>query len=177
MRPTQLKISFPALLLVFFSCLSLSCDSSKKEDPNKKDSEPTPPPIKEQETGPTPPPIEEKETEKKKPNIGAGSVLPKDEKRTRSDFVTLTAHLEMYRNLSRQGYPTEEQGLDALVRKPTTSPIPRDWVQSFAETPLDIWSTPFKYRFPGGIIPNKPEIICAGPDKKFGTKDDLSSQD
>ena len=95
---------------------------------------------------------------------------------TRQDFTTLISHLDHYRNLGRN-YPTEEQGLNALIIRPTTEPIPRDWVEALPEIPLDPWGKPYCYRFPGSIKENEPELISAGPDGKFGTEDDKSSQD
>jgi len=95
---------------------------------------------------------------------------------TRQDFTTLISHLDQYRNLGRN-YPTEAQGLEALVKKPNTSPIPRDWVQALPELPIDPWKNPYTYKFPGSKKPNEPELISNGPDGVFGNDDDLSSQD
>ena len=95
---------------------------------------------------------------------------------TRQDFTTLISHLDQYRTLGRS-YPTETQGLEALVKKPNTSPIPRDWVQALPELPLDPWKNPYTYKFPGSKKQNEPELISNGPDGVFGNEDDLSSQD
>jgi len=74
-------------------------------------------------------------------------------------------------------YPSESQGLDALVNKPTTNPLPRNWKQQATKIPLDPWQNEFVYKFPGTIEPKRPEIIFVGPDGLLGTKDDISSQD
>jgi len=70
-----------------------------------------------------------------------------------------------------------EQGLKALVERPTSDPLPREWAQALPEIPRDDWRKPYRYQFPGSKIPNEPEIISAGPDGIFGNEDDLSSQD
>ena len=95
-----------------------------------------------------------------------------------TDMGSLMTGLESYK---RNGgdYPSQDQGLEALYEKPTTSPKPRRWVQLVKKEDglLDPWKTKYKYKFPGSKDPNTPEIISAGPDKKFGTDDDQSSQD
>ena len=96
---------------------------------------------------------------------------------TRRDFTTLISHLETYRMNGRKGYPTNEQGLNALVARPTIEPLPLEWTQAFPEIPLDGWGKPYRYQFPGSKNPNDPEIISAGPDGIFGNEDDRSSQD
>ena len=95
----------------------------------------------------------------------------------RRDFTTLISHLDSYRTNGRRGYPTEAQGLKALVQKPNTSPIPRDWAQAFPEVPQDPWGNEYSYKFPGSKQPNEPEIVSNGPDGILGNEDDLSSQD
>ena len=95
---------------------------------------------------------------------------------TREDLTTLITHLDQYRNIGGR-YPTEPQGLEALVRKPQSLPRPRDWVQSLPEMPKDIWGNPYTYKFPGSKKPNEPELISNGPDGVSGNEDDLSSQD
>lgn len=94
----------------------------------------------------------------------------------RQDFCTLISHLDQYRNLGRS-YPTNEQGLKALVERPTTEPLPEDWVQALPEIPLDPWENPYRYQMPGSKKDKEPELISAGPDGIFDNEDDLSSQD
>lgn len=95
----------------------------------------------------------------------------------RRDFTAIQAGLDTYKMNGRRGYPTTAQGLEALVKKPTSSPIPRDWSQSYKSVPRDPWQNPYTYKFPGSKDPKNPEIISAGPDGQLGTDDDLSSQD
>ncbi len=47
-------------------------------------------------------------------------------------------------------FPTTEQSLDALMTKPTKSPVPRNWNGPYLDKPpLDPWGRPYLYRFPG----------------------------
>jgi len=95
--------------------------------------------------------------------------------KSKDDVLKLNAALTSYRTLAGS-YPSDAQGLEALVTKPTTSPKPKMWTQQFDEIPLDPWETPYKYRRSGSKDSRKPEVISAGPDKQFGTDDDISSQ-
>jgi general secretion pathway protein G len=83
----------------------------------------------------------------------------------------------MYK-LNAGNFPTTQQGLKALVEKPsTTAPVPRRWVQVMSKIPDDPWGSPYTYRFPGKKRANEFEIISKGPDGLENTPDDLSSQD
>jgi len=93
-----------------------------------------------------------------------------------TDLRLLESSLEQYRELNGQ-YPTEKQGLQALVTRPNTEPFPEQWIQLLPEILRDPWNTPFRYHFPGLQNLEKPEIISAGPDSEFGTVDDASNQD
>lgn len=46
-------------------------------------------------------------------------------------------------------YPTTEQGLQALVTKPTIPPIPPNWKQYMDSLPKDPWGHPYQYLQPG----------------------------
>lgn len=92
------------------------------------------------------------------------------------DLREFTSALEMYR-LNGGQYPTSEQGLHALVEKPTSSPEPKRWAKAMNQLHPDVWGNPYLYKFPGSKIPEKPEIISAGPDGIPGNTDDISSQE
>lgn len=93
-----------------------------------------------------------------------------------SDLRSFDECLEYYFQLGNT-YPSNEQGLQALVAEPTTKPLPERWMQLLREVPNDQWDTPYRYHFPGRKNPDKPEIISAGPDRTFETEDDLSNLD
>lgn len=93
-----------------------------------------------------------------------------------SDFKSFQSALAMYK-LNAGSYPTTSQGLNALVEKPSSTPVPRRWVQVMSKVPPDPWDSPYGYRFPGKKRANEFEIISRGPDGLENTADDLSSQD
>ncbi len=97
-------------------------------------------------------------------------------KQVEADFKSLDSALQMYK-LNAGTYPTTQQGLKALQEKPSTTPVPRRWVQVMSKVPNDPWGAPYNYRFPGKKRANEPEMISKGPDGIDSTGDDLSSQD
>lgn len=68
----------------------------------------------------------------------------------RLQIKEIEAALDLYR-LDNGFYPTTEQGLKALVERPTTEPIPRNWREGgyMKKVPVDPWGNPFVYRSPG----------------------------
>ena len=95
----------------------------------------------------------------------------------RQDMTSFSSALEMYKNIGGN-YPSNSQGLEALAKRPRSSPRPRDWVQAMdgEEFLFDPWDTKYKYEYSGSYDSSRPEIISAGPDKQFGSEDDMSSQ-
>jgi general secretion pathway protein G len=84
-----------------------------------------------------------------------------------ADLRTVSAALKMYR-LDNGGYPTTEQGLEALAERPTTAPLPRTWPQEgyLAEVPRDPWDRPYVYRSPGAN--GGFDLLSLGKDGKPG---------
>ncbi|MDN5864277.1 MAG: type II secretion system major pseudopilin GspG [Gammaproteobacteria bacterium] len=68
--------------------------------------------------------------------------------RAKADIQSITSALNLYK-LDNYTYPTAQQGLEALVKKPDTPPIPPNWHQYLSEVPVDPWGQPYKYLFPG----------------------------
>ena len=68
--------------------------------------------------------------------------------RARADIQGIVSALNMYK-LDNYTYPTTEQGLKALVQKPTTDPVPQNWHQQLSKVPKDPWGHPYKYVYPG----------------------------
>jgi general secretion pathway protein G len=64
-----------------------------------------------------------------------------------------------------------------MVEKPSSTPVPRRWVQVMSKIPLDPWDSPYGYRFPGKKRAIEFELYSKGPDGMENTPDDLSSQD
>lgn len=66
----------------------------------------------------------------------------------RTDVNNLMQALKLYR-LDNQRYPTQEQGLQALVQRPTTGPTPANWRPYVEKLPADPWGRPYRYLSPG----------------------------
>ena len=68
--------------------------------------------------------------------------------RVKSDITNIETQLGIY-NLNNFHYPSTDQGLEALVSKPSGSPEPKAWSQLYKKTPTDPWGNPYKYLSPG----------------------------
>jgi general secretion pathway protein G len=86
-----------------------------------------------------------------------------------------SAKLETYRMVAGM-YPSQMQGLEALVEKPTSAPEPKRWKQQFKVLPKDPWGQEYLYYYPGKKDPSTYEILSKGEDMEEGTGDDISSQ-
>jgi len=65
------------------------------------------------------------------------------------DLRTIASALDMYK-LDNFNYPTTQQGLEALVTKPTQSPPPLHWREGYLKKlPVDPWGNPYLYISPG----------------------------
>ena len=92
--------------------------------------------------------------------ILAGLVLPRFMGRTeeakktkaRLQIENLEGALKLYK-LDIGTYPTTEQGLEALVQKPSTGTVPKNWREGGylekAKVPEDPWGRPYVYMAPG----------------------------
>ena len=80
--------------------------------------------------------------------------------------ANLSASLDLY-ELDNGKYPTTEQGLIALIQKPTTSPVPNNWNGPYLKKkkiPLDPWGREYVFVCPG--IHNTDDYVLTsyGPD-------------
>ncbi|NTZ08200.1 type II secretion system protein GspG [Burkholderia metallica] len=68
----------------------------------------------------------------------------------RQDIGTITQALMLYR-LDNGSYPSQEQGLVALVQKPVIDPLPNNWKDGgyLERLPNDPWGNSYKYLNPG----------------------------
>jgi general secretion pathway protein G len=85
----------------------------------------------------------------------------------------LAKALELYR-LDNGKYPTTEQGLKALVEKPSGEPRPLKWKQYMDAVPKDPWSNEYVYLSPASKAPF--DIVSLGPDGKE-SEDDIKLSD
>ncbi len=87
--------------------------------------------------------------------------------KAKTDIRSLKAALNLYK-LDNFQYPTTDQGLEALVKKPTIPPEPPHWKASgYVETlPTDPWGRPYQYLSPGQHGPV--DIYSLGADGQLG---------
>jgi len=88
--------------------------------------------------------------------ILASIVVPKiisrpDEARAvkaKQDVLSIQNALDLYR-LDNGFYPSTDQGIVALVEKPSSNPEPRDWKQYLKSLPKDPWGRDYLFLNPG----------------------------
>jgi general secretion pathway protein G len=110
--------------------------------------------------------------------ILAGLVLPRfmgrteEAKRTKArlQIENLESALKLYK-LDSGAYPSTEQGLDALVKKPSSGTIPNSWREGGylekGQIPMDPWNRPYVYLAPG--VKNKDfDLKSLGADGEEG---------
>ncbi len=110
--------------------------------------------------------------------ILAALIVPKvigrsDEARvvaTRQDIGTLMQALKLYR-LDNQRYPSTEQGLAALLAKPSAAPLPANWKTGgyLDRLPRDPWGNPYQYLQPG--LHAEVDLFSFGADGQPGGTD------
>ncbi|HEY1405740.1 MAG TPA: type II secretion system major pseudopilin GspG [Spirochaetota bacterium] len=90
--------------------------------------------------------------------------------KAKSDIASISLALSRY-NLDNGSYPSTEQGLLALVEKPSSDPVPQNYNEGgYLEkktVPVDPWNHPYTYRSPGDNGADY-EIVCLGADGKEG---------
>jgi len=83
----------------------------------------------------------------------------------KTDVNNLMQALKLYK-LDNQRYPTTEQGLQALLTKPTTGPAPLNWKPNLDLLPNDPWGRPYVYLNPG--IKGEVDVMSYGADGQAG---------
>ncbi len=83
----------------------------------------------------------------------------------RTDVNNLVQVLKLYK-LDNQRYPSAEQGLEALVRKPAAGSIPPNWKPYLDKLPADPWGRPYQYVNPG--IRGEIDVFSFGADGVSG---------
>lgn len=93
----------------------------------------------------------------------------------KADLKTLAGAIDRY-EVDSGRFPTTEQGLAALLVKPSSAPEPKNWKGPYIdgrELPKDPWGNPYVYRFPGERNAQGYDLYSAGPDGQPGTEDDI----
>ncbi|WP_319763664.1 type II secretion system major pseudopilin GspG [Maridesulfovibrio sp.] len=93
--------------------------------------------------------------------------------KAKMDMKALDSALKLYK-LDTGRYPTTEQGLQALITKPDTRPVPRNYRKGgyldATTAPVDPWGYDYIYRSPGEN--DRPyELISLGADGMEGGED------
>lgn len=85
----------------------------------------------------------------------------------KQDIATIMQALKLYR-LDNQRYPTTEQGLQALVQKPTGGPAANGWKTGgyIDKLPKDPWGGQYQYLSPG--IKGEIDVFSFGADGQSG---------
>ncbi len=90
--------------------------------------------------------------------------------KARQDIRVLESALNMYK-LDNFVYPTTDQGLEALVSRPSGSPEPKNWREGgyIDRLPKDPWGNPYRFLSPGerGSV----DIYSLGPDPQASDDD------
>lgn len=73
--------------------------------------------------------------------------------------------LKLYK-LDNNRFPTAEQGLMALVQKPTVGTIPPNWRVYLEKLELDPWNNPYQYANPG--VKGEVDVFSFGADGQPG---------
>ncbi|MFQ5604085.1 MAG: type II secretion system major pseudopilin GspG [bacterium] len=91
--------------------------------------------------------------------------------------ANLAMALELY-FLDNGIYPTTEQGLEALLRKPDTPPLPVSWQGPYLKKNTNLkdpWKQEYIYTCPGENNPDSYDLVSFGPDLQKGGDDDVTN--
>ena len=91
--------------------------------------------------------------------------------RVKTDVKSIESTLALYKMDNFQ-YPSTDQGLQALVSKPSGDPAPKAWKSYLKKTPMDPWKNPYKYLNPGAH--GEIDIYSWGPDGRQ-SEDDIGN--
>ena len=85
----------------------------------------------------------------------------------KQDIFTIMQSLKLYK-LDNRRYPTTEQGLVALVQKPSQAPLPQNWSAGgyLERLPNDPWGQPYQYLNPG--LHGEIDVMSFGADGQPG---------
>lgn len=87
----------------------------------------------------------------------------------KQDIASIMQALKLYR-LDNGRYPTTDQGLQALITKPATEPVPSNWKAGGylerSSVPRDPWGHPYQYLSPG--TKGEIDVFSLGADQQPG---------
>ena len=83
----------------------------------------------------------------------------------KTDVGNLMQALKLYK-LDNGRYPSAEQGLAALVTKPSAEPVPPNWKKNLDQLPKDPWGSAYVYLNPG--VKGEIDVMSFGADGLAG---------
>jgi general secretion pathway protein G len=110
------------------------------------------------------------------PNISGRSNQARKAAAVTDIEANISNALDLYQ-LDNAHYPTTEQGLKALIERPSTDPVPVKWGGPYLKKkklPKDPWGHEYVYLFPGEHNQESYDLSSLGPDGIAG-KDDVTN--
>jgi general secretion pathway protein G len=83
----------------------------------------------------------------------------------KQDIASTMQALKLYR-IDNSRYPSNQQGLAALVTRPTTEPLPINWKSYLDKLPSDPWGKTYLYLNPG--VHGEIDVFSLGADGQPG---------
>jgi len=83
----------------------------------------------------------------------------------KQDIATIMQALKLYK-LDNRHYPSNAQGLQALVERPAGTPVAENWKRYLERLPVDPWGQPYQYLNPG--LQGGVDVMSFGADGKAG---------
>ena len=109
-------------------------------------------------------------------NLG-GKVKESKITATRDQIHNYESALDLY-ELDNGMLPSSEQGLQALIAQPSSTPTPGNWKGPYLKPPIlrkDQWNHDYIYRNPGQHNTTSYDILSHGPDGQEGNEDDIGN--
>lgn len=108
--------------------------------------------------------------------VNVGKQMDKGKQQTAKVQIGAFKNLLKQYKLDNGSYPTTEQGLDALYKKPSSPPEPENWNGPYTEDeiPNDPWGHSYVYRAPGVHYPDGFDLSSLGSDGKEGGEGDAA---
>ncbi|MCB1895923.1 MAG: type II secretion system major pseudopilin GspG [Zoogloeaceae bacterium] len=83
----------------------------------------------------------------------------------KQDIASIMQALKLYK-LDNRRYPSTEQGLKALVERPSIAPQPDNWKSYLEKLPNDPWGSPYQFLSPG--LKGDVDVLSFGADGRAG---------
>ena len=83
----------------------------------------------------------------------------------KQDIAAIMQSLKLYR-IDNSRYPTSDQGLEALVSRPSSGPQPTNWKSYLDKLPKDPWGRTYLYLNPG--VHGEIDVFSLGADGQPG---------